>query len=338
MPVDSRRAFLEALKQADDRLYQAFMEAISSIRGAANLSDLETAIASCDVERVIRSLNLADPAFEDLARGIEEAFRAGAGYQNGAAPQAEAAGLNIAFTGRHYRAEAWMRRHSADYVTEVLEDQRALVREAVSSGHETGRSYRQVALDLIGRTDGNQRKGGLVGLHSQQARFVRNARQQLEDLDPAYFERTRRDKRFDATVKRAIREGKPLSRADIDRITGRYADRLLQTRGKTISLTEANKALNAGRAEAISQMIEGGKIPASAVTKIWDATPGPRTRDSHRALDGAKAKWGEKFESPVTGARLEWPHEEGAPAEEVINCRCSCRFRIDWKEVSRWRG
>ncbi|MCT4369108.1 hypothetical protein CLG85_001620 [Yangia mangrovi] len=73
------------------------------------------------------------------------------------------------------------------------------------------------------------------------------------------------------------------------------------------------------------------------VSKRWEATPGPRTRDSHRALGGAEVKWGQQFISPVTGAAMDWPHDEDAPAAETINCRCSCTFRTDWRAVARWR-
>ncbi|MBR9841442.1 MAG: hypothetical protein GYB50_26850, partial [Rhodobacteraceae bacterium] len=126
-------------------------------------------------------------------------------------------------------------------------------------------------------------------------------------------------------------------RSHIERIAGRYADRLLQARGRTISRSEGNKSMNAGRGEGVVQMIERGEILAEHVTIIWDATPGPRTRDSHRALNGQTIKWGEFFVSPVTGALMRWPHDEDAPAEEVVNCRCSARFRVDWKAVMLWR-
>lgn len=335
--ADTRRAFLDALKAADAKLYRAFMDAIGGMRDAVRVSELEQAVESGNVARVVEVLHISDPALEDLAKAVEETFRDGASYQNGAAPGRQALGLEVAFDGRHMLAEAWMRRNSAALVTEIIEDQRRMVRETMLESVETGRSYRKTALDIIGRTEGKTRKGGILGLHSKQAAYVRNARRELEDLDEGYFERTRRDKRFDRTVRKAIREGTPLSAADIDRITGRYADRLLQTRGNTIARTEANKALNAGRSEAIRQMIESGEIKADHVTKTWQATPGPTTRDSHRELNGEEVKWGQKFVSQVTGAAMDWPYDEDAPPEEVINCRCTCTFSISWRDVAKWR-
>ncbi|CAM4397655.1 phage minor head protein [Palleronia rufa] len=143
-----------------------------------------------------------------------------------------------------------------------------------------------------------------------------------------------RDKRFDKTVRKAIEEGKPLDAAMVDKITGRYSDRMLKYRGDVIARTEGNKAMNAGRHEATQQMVDDGKVPPDAVTKIWDATPGKFTRDSHLALNGTEVRWGQPFVSPVTGAMLDHPHDENAPPSETVNCRCSERIRIDWRRAS----
>lgn len=333
MPRDTRAAFLDALKRADRRIYQAFTEAMAAVRNTASMTAIERAIETGDVQAVMEALSLRPAALEGVQEAIRQALREGAAYQNATAPAAEIAGLQLGFDGSHPRILSWLAQNAAALVTEVLDDQRTVIREAIAAGLTENIGYASIARNLAGRMDGNQRKGGLVGLHSTQARAVRAMRADLEALDGRYFSRKRRDRRFDRTVRKAIREGQALTPAVMDKITGRYSDRLLALRGETIARTEANKAMNEGRAEAIVQMIESGEAPADAVTKIWDATPGPRTRDSHRQLNGTKVKWGEPFVSPVTGAEMAWPHAEGIPAEEAVNCRCSCRFRVDWLAV-----
>lgn len=348
MARDTRAAFLSELARISPQISDAFERAIQDIRSTAQARAIDEAIKraveSGDIGRGVRevtaALQLGQEFFAPFDRAIDEAFRAGAMYQLSALPKKplpNTGPLLVRFQGRHPRAEAWTRERSARLITEIAEDTEIAIRETVTEAVASNRPYRRVTQDLIGRPEGNRRTGGLIGLHSRQAAAVRTARGELEALDGRYFTRTLRDRRFDKAVRAAMREGRRLSAAEIDRIVGRYADRLLQARGRLIARTEGNRAMNAGRAEAVVQMVESGKVPPEAVEIIWDATPGPRTRDSHRALNGSRIDWGGRFVSPVTGAVLRWPHDEGASASETANCRCSARFRIDWVAVARWR-
>src|SRR5690606_18192795 len=128
-----------------------------------------------------------------------------------------------------------------------------------------------------------RRQGGIIGLTSQQAGFVTNARAELADPNrmAADFGRQRRDKRFGATVRKAMREGRALSPEQIDRITGRYADRLLALRGEAVARTETLTAMNAARFESYRQAIEVGDLAPENVTATWGATGDARTRHSH---------------------------------------------------------
>ena len=188
-----------------------------------------------------------------------------------------------------------------------------------------------MALELVGRIENGKRTGGIVGLTSGQAGYVLNARRQLEELDPDYFTRALRDKRFDRIVKKAIADGKPIAKADVDRITGRYADRLLNYRGEVIARTEMIAALHAGQYEGMRQLIDTGKVRADQVTKVWSATGDGRTRDTHLAMNGQTVRFDRPFVSP-SGAQMRYPHDEslGAPADEIIQCRCTATYRVRW--------
>lgn len=242
----------------------------------------------------------------------------------------------IRFDARNPRAERWLRAASSNLVTEIIDDQRAGIRQALTQGMEAGSNPRTVALDIVGRVNlkTGKSEGGLVGLTSGQMRWVENARAELADPEimGQYFQRKRRDKRYDSTVAKALREGKPLSRGDIARITGRYADRLLKLRGDTIGRTEAMASLHAAQVEAMRQLVDTGKVRAEQVRKVWHATKDKRTRDGHRALDGESIGLNERFTSPETGALMEHPGDtlHGAHGEDVINCRCYMAVRVDY--------
>ena len=166
----------------------------------------------------------------------------------------------------------------------------------------------------------------MVGLTRMQAGYVTAMRRELVEGDPHYFTRALRDRRFDAAVKRG-----DLTQDDISRIAGRYSDRLLKFRGDTIARTEALSALHAGQYEAMQQAIDAGKVRADMVTKVWSATGDGRTRDTHRAMDGQSQQWQSAFTSP-SGAMFRYPQDVslGAPADEVIGCRCHMTIRVKY--------
>ena len=213
-----------------------------------------------------------------------------------------------------------------------MEDQKAAIRVVIEEGIAAGRGPRQTALDIVGRVGASGvREGGIVGLNEPQTRAWLRAGEELDNLDGAYFTRKLRDKRFDRLVSKAIKDGKPLSKADRDRILARYSDRLLKLRGDTIARTETIASFNAGREQGMRQLIDDGSVDAGAVTKVWDATLDSRTRTGHAAMEAQQRSLDEPFTTPA-GHRLRFPGDTGlgAPASETVSCRCILRFSLDF--------
>ncbi len=241
------------------------------------------------------------------------------------------------FDGRNPRAEQWLTRNSARLITEITEGQRKLVRSVLTQGMEEGRGPRSVALDLVGRRNRatGRREGGLLGLTESGLSTVQNARAALMSGDPSameqYLRLKSRDRRFDPIVRRAIREGKPVPADQARKIAGRLADRLLYRRGETIARTELLQSLHAAQNEGIMQLIDAGKIRQDQVTVVWDAANDSATRPSHRAMDGQTRRLGEPFTSG-DGNQLMFPGDTslGAPASDIVNCRCRLEQRINF--------
>ena len=86
-------------------------------------------------------------------------------------------------------------------------------------------------------------------------------------------------------------------------------------RSRSIARTETHNAATFGSQEA-------ARASGIDLEKIGVAHGGPRTRDTHAAADGQRRKLDEPFE--VGGARLMRPGDSslGAPAREVVECRC----------------
>lgn len=334
--MQSYSAFARELAKQDAIMAQRFLEIVASITSQAQVRALDEAIAARDISRVFEVLRLDRDFWAGLDRQVQDAFTAGAVWQQSMFPRAPR--LSIGFNHRNPRAESWYMRHGARLVTEVTDDQRAMVRIAVLEGLEQGRGVQALRKDLIGDIEGNQRRGGIVGLHSRDAAAVARMRGYLASPDTMgeYFDRKARNKRFDRTVRKAMREGKPLNAGQIDKITRSYAQRLLVKRSDRIARTEMHNAFSAGAYEGLLQTMEQNDIPADAVRLKWQATVGSlRTRDTHRAMHDQTIKAGDAFTSP-SGARMKFPGDDslGAPGAETINCRCAVIPKIDFKRFA----
>ena len=344
MPSRRRRQrsqILDLLEQYEPELARAFRESVDSLRDGVDMAGLEASLARGDFAAVIRALRLDTAAFLPLQTQIAANYT-GAGTSAAASISRlrnpiTGDRLFVRFDLRNPRAEEWLRRHSSARITEIVADQREAVRVIVEAGTRLGDGPRRTALDIVGRINRatQRREGGALGLTSGQSQWVANARSELASGDPAalrnYLTRERRDKRFDRAVQRAILEGKPVPADTVRRATERYSDQLLRLRGETVARTEALSGLNAARDEAMRQAVDSGELQSGAVTKVWSATGDGRTRDSHAAMDGQTVGLNEAFISP-SGARLMYPTDSslGAPAEEVIACRCFWEQRVDF--------
>lgn len=93
------------------------------------------------------------------------------------------------------------------------------------------------------------------------------------------------------------------------------------TNAKRIVVTEGNRIQNtASRNAALDAKAHGADL-----AKVWDSTLDGKTRPSHRAVDGEIRELDEKFSNG-----LDRPGDSGAPAAEVVNCRCKEIHRPRW--------
>lgn len=236
------------------------------------------------------------------------------------------------FDGRNPRAEQWLKDQSSRLVTEILDETREAARAALVDGMEAGQNPRVTALSIVGRIDRatGRRVGGIIGLTTQQVGWRDAALQELRDPERMgnYFTRKARDRRFDRTVSKAMREGRAVPMEEARRIVARYEDRLLKYRGDVIARTETHRALNASLQEGLLQLVDQGKLQRDQVKMVWDATGDSRTRPSHMAAEGQEIEIGGTF--TVGGAQLRYPGDPMGPPQETIQCRCVMRPKIDF--------
>ena len=329
--------FADLLTRYEREIAEGFRRAVDDLGAQADLARIIDALARNDLAGALAALNIEPAAYGPLLDAVQRAYADGGATAAGFASAQTPAAVVIRFDGRNIRAEQWLRQQSSTLVTRIIADQRTAVRSALTAGMARGDNPRTVALDIVGRINRatGRREGGILGLTSAQEGYVANARAELASGDAtslrAYLGRQRRDKRFDRSIAKAIREETPLP-ADIQRkAIVAYERRLLQLRGETIGRTEALTSLHAGQQEAYIQAVEAGRVSEGHIRRTWRSAGDLRVRHSHIGLNGDTVGLKEPFTSP-TGARLMYPGDTslGAGPAETIQCRCTVSVRIDF--------
>jgi hypothetical protein len=325
--------------QQERQLLRAFQRAMSDIKDGAILVQLQAAIERNDFDAVLTVLGMDRAAFAPIEDGIAAAYKAGGdkvAAQIRRVPVPQVGAVVFRFNVRDPKAEQWLLNRSSDLVTEMLDGQREVIQASLARGMILGNNPRTTALDLVGRINPltKARTGGVVGLTTQQQQWVYNAADELRNLDPNYFSRALRDKRFDSMIKKAIESGEPLSQANIDKAVTQMQNRALRYRGETIARNESLNALRAGQHASIEQVVELGEVESRDVLKFWDASGDSRTREDHVEMEQKYAD-GIPIDEPFVfpdGTEAMFPGDSslGASPEMVIQCRCVSRTEINF--------
>lgn len=309
-------------KRVEPRLRRRFLEIVGWLRSRRTLGQIATAI---------NEGRLWDLIAEDVAKaGAAFAHSVGSVYVAVGVDLAEALseGLDklIVLDPANPRATRALAETTMRIARDLSQDTREVVSEVLRDGLDRGVNPRVSA----------RRFRDSIGLTPHQVRHVENYRRYLETLDRRALERELRDARHDRTIERAIRERKPLTRAQIDKMAERYRKNYLAFRAETIARDETLGALNRGQEDGWWQAIESGAIDHADVEGTWLVRIDGRERPSHHSMKGQKRPLGEPF---VTGegVLIRYPHDPDAPLGEVAQCRCRrvVRYRRAAADESR---
>lgn len=303
----------ELLRRFEPRLRRAFFEIVAFLRARRSTAEV---IALINAGRVLQALDVDDlsAAGKTLAERVNAVYLAAA--REVAAMVSERLKVFVPVDLTNPRAVAAMRQVGARLVREVVEDQRAMIREVVAQGIARGMNPRAQAR-LFREA---------IGLTARQVRAVENYRRLLETADAEALERKLRDRRFDASVRAAVEGRRPLTKAQIDKMVAAYQRRYLKFRAETIARNEALAALHAGAEEGWRSAIDAGHVDPEELTRKWVTAGDGRVRHSHRAMSGQVRPFGEAFLTG-NGYAIRYPHDPAAPASERLQCRCNAVVR-----------
>lgn len=319
----------------EPQVRKAFLYAVYQMRDRAQISQIVRMLEQGNVEGAIRAVGLDPAQLRSLDQTISQAFEASGNMAARSVPvsyTADGFRTVFQFNIRNPAAENWLSQSAAKMVQEITMDQEVMIRETLVDGLSKGLNPRTTALDLVGRVSAQtgRREGGLIGLTSSQAQWVRSYREALESDNPLEaLSRNLRDRRFDAAVRRAVRDETRLTSDQIGDMVDAYENRALKFRANAIARSETITALHEAQQQSFEQAVAEGAVNPDAVGWVWRATHDARTRDIHAVMDGQKVSLGEYFVDG-DGNQLEYPGDPAAPPETTINCRCWREPKIDF--------
>lgn len=324
------------LERLERLIAKEYSDTLTDIRAGIDIQRLIQALERNDLNGVIAAMNVDEAVYGSFNDAIRAAYLEGGmlGLQEFPRPPS-APQLIIRFNVRNIRAESWLATKSSSLVKQIQDEQREAIKVLLEIGMEKGNNPRAVALDLVGRINKATgiREGGVVGLTKQQAKWLVNAREELEAGNySAYLERKLRDKRFDALIKRALKGEATLTKDQINNAIKKYQTKIERFRGEMIARSEGIEALNAGQYEGLKQGLEKVGKSESDVSRKWDATGDARTRQDHYSMDGQEIFGTHSAFTAPDGSRLRFPGDKqlGASAAQTIMCRCTVRTEIDY--------
>ncbi len=311
--TDPESRLLALIARVESRLRQGLLNAVIAARSQSTLAELAVLIEAGRLDEAI-TVAAAAGAVRIADDVIAVFVLAG---QEGAEFLTDALDVVVSFDQVNDRAVRTMQQDRLRLITEFTTEQRRATRTAMVDGITRG----------LNPVDQARNFRGSIGLTERQQLAVENYRRLLETNSSDALDRRLRDRRFDRTVRRAIRNQEPLTAEQVDRMTARYRERYVKFRAETIARTEALRAVHAGTDEAYRQAIDGGALQADQLLRTWVTARDERVRGSHVSLSGVTRGIDETF--PGKAGALRFPGDPAAPASETVQCRCALSTRLE---------
>lgn len=308
------------LKKQERRIRRLFDLAMKEYRGTISLSVLEDFISRGDILGALGQIEAVAIAVANASTAaFIEAATATSAYIHSRNV------VTVGFDAQNARAVESMQRARLSFIQSFTDQQRRATQLALSTGIAEGKGPRELARAFRAS----------IGLTEHQQLAVQNYRKLLQRIGaddvPTRAQRealTRklRDKRFDRTIRRALRGEKTLTSAEIENMVERYRQRSLAYRAVTIARTEALHAVHDGQNNAIDEAILSGAVNEDDIVYQWLTGQDGRQRDPHQELHKTKRAHGEPWENSL--GTIFYPGDKSAVAGNVINCRCIRTLRI----------
>lgn len=313
------------LETYDRKIAIAFLEGVRVVQSEVSLAAIERALRDNSPNNAIYVLRQAveGAGYVAFARTLTDAMIAGGDY---AGRIASANKIEFGFNITESNTARFMSEYKARLIRQINTDMMDTISQIVY--REAGAGVNPIQTARVIRES--------LGLTAYQEGHVSNFRRFLQEatarrsVDAALEEYTLRDRRFDANLIRAIKEGTEIPKPKLDKMVEAYRRRYLIRRAENIARTESQTMLQTGQDQYWRQMTDAGIVQPEEIKRKWIVTNDSRLRHSHQQIpilnpDGVGLN--EPFKSPL--GLIRYPGDPNATAANRINCRCHVFVRID---------
>lgn len=311
-----RRLFERAQRRASalwPDLLRAVLQAFQALRESLNEAEMSRLIDSGQLDRLIDEVFSAEtvdrstiPLRTQIRRATEQSFR----FHTADLPKGGKVEGTIAvmFDTLSPKVIEAIRSIEIQIGKTYTDSTKEVVRAFVENGLRDGWGPRKVAKGIR----------EVVGLAPNQQQDVWRYREKLQHAhEGGEITNTLRDKRFDATVRKAQETGQAIPASKVEKMVAAYSDARKAQHAETIARTAALQANKQAQRLSWEAAVEAGVVDRDKLHRVWVGVMDERERDSHREMEGDTVA-------------LDEPHRNGqmVPGEGEYNCRCIDRFVV----------
>lgn len=306
MPTERERRLWRRLRrkvrELEPGLSSTLLRGFRELRERLGVGRLADLIESTSLARILSeelSEEVVREVFRDFTNQIPASLEEATKFAAGAVPGLAASQVFNRLSPRIIDA---IRTLETRVMTTLVPDIRETFRATVERGLEQGVNPRVIARNAR----------STIGLAPNQAQWVENFREELESGSRAALGRRLRDRRFDRTLEKALGPGGAgLKQSQIDRMVGRYRQRMVAFNAETNARTAALDAAKQGSRLAWQDGIEIGAVDATSLMKRWSSVGDSRVRPEHVEMDGSVVPFNETY-----------PNGQMVPGDTEFSCRC----------------
>lgn len=307
----AQRRALETLRRRADRftpeLRSAFLRGLEKVRNASDLMVAANALRSGNIDAAINALFPPESRATLDSNLNVDAIRVMLANARQTMAIEVPAQLRMRIDGPNPAVMEAIERLAVRNIAPIVQGTEEGLRDVMRAGLRRGANPIAIAREAK----------FAIGLSGYDVSLIESFELQLRGDTASALQRTLRDRRFDATVRKAAE----LTDEQVATMREAYTARLHRWRAETYSRTTTLDALREGQLSTWQSIAEDRGVSKSRLFKFWICTMDGRERPTHHDMHERGVPLDEPWIVPGVGPVM-------TPGDNEYNCRCAQVVRL----------